>query len=52
MPVIDLTKTDEYREVLQPHVEEHRPLLEENGFDAENDFELCAWLVWHWETDE
>lgn len=52
MPVIDLTKSDEYQEAMKPHVDEHRAILEDIGFDSDNDWQLCAWLVWHWETEE
>ena len=52
MPVTDLTKTDEYQEMMRPGIETFGVLLEDIGFDPDEDLELCDWLVWHWATDE
>jgi hypothetical protein len=46
------TKTKAYKAMMVPLVEEHRPLLEELGYDPDEDWGLCAFLVYHWVKDE
>ena len=48
MPIIDLTKTEQYRKVMAPVVEAHRDDLAAMGYSVEKDgWELCEFIVYH-----
>lgn len=48
----DPMKSEAYKTMMSPLVEEHRALLEELGYDPDEDWGLCAFLVYHWAKDE
>jgi hypothetical protein len=53
MPVIDLTKTEQYRKVMMPIVEACRDDLAAMGYSVEKDgWELCEFIVFHCLTPE
>ena len=48
MPVIDLTKTQEYRDAMAPVMEAYRDDLAAMGYSIEKDgWELCEFIVYH-----
>ncbi len=48
----DLTKTPAYRDFARKRMERYRKDLLEMGYDPDTDFDLCDWLVHHWENDD
>ena len=52
MPVIDLTKTTEYRNSMQPLIDKWKWLLDELGYDPKTEWDTCEWLVWGWENSD
>jgi len=48
MPVIDLTKTDEYRRAMELFLAVHEDDLAEMGYSVEKDgWELCEYIAYH-----
>jgi hypothetical protein len=48
MPVIDLTKTDEYRRAMELFLAAHEDDLAEMGYSVEKDgWELCEYIAYH-----
>lgn len=52
--MIDLTTTEIYRERLLEAIQTHADELRELGYDPDDteEFEVIAWLVWHWMAEE
>jgi hypothetical protein len=46
MPVIDLTKTEEYHTLMEQAIEANKDWFEGLGY-GDADFDLKAWMLWH-----
>ena len=51
MPVIDLTKTVEYRSLMEQAIEASKDWFDGLGY-GDADFDLKAWMLWHLAGDE
>lgn len=50
--IVDPTQTEEYKALMRPVVEANRDWLESIGYDPDNNWELCEWMVWHAMKDD
>ena len=46
MPVIDLTKTEEYHSLMEQAIEASKDWFDGLGY-GDADFDLKAWMLWH-----
>jgi len=52
--MIDLTTTDTYKQMMLEAIQAHADELRELGYDPDDseEFEVMAWIVWHWMAEE
>lgn len=46
MPVIDLTRTEEYERMMRRQIRRHRALLEDLGY-ADEDYDVQEYVLYH-----